>query len=99
MLIFAFFIIVSIVFYFYYKTKQFRTQLPIRQKWYQSKAGVALGSFLGFFGLNQFFLYQTAVTYVIGGIFIVLGAMMAITNSKAARHYRPFVDEETRINS
>jgi len=32
MLIFVFLIILSIVFYFYYKTKQFRATLPIRKK-------------------------------------------------------------------
>ena len=38
-------IILSFVAYFYYKTKQFRSTLPIRKKWYTAKAGVALAYF------------------------------------------------------
>ncbi|RNF40845.1 YtpI family protein [Planococcus salinus] len=98
MLIFVFFIIVSFVFYFYYKTKQFRATLPIRKKWYASVASVALGSFVMFFGINQLFLFQSTLTYVISGIFIVLGLGLIVYNYKAAKHYHSFVDEETRLN-
>ncbi|HSJ39116.1 MAG TPA: YtpI family protein [Planococcus sp. (in: firmicutes)] len=98
MLIFIFLIIMSIVFYFYYKTKQFRATLPIRKKWYASTASMFLGSFILFFGINQLTIFQSAVTYIISGIFIVLGLALIIFNFKAARHYHKFVAEETRLN-
>nr|WP_106533925.1 YtpI family protein [Planomicrobium soli] len=88
----------SFGFYFYYKTKQFRTSLPIRKKWYASMASIALGSFVLFFGINQLLLFQTVVTYIIAGIFIILGAGLIVYNSKAAKHYRSFLDEEARLN-
>ncbi|MEG0259147.1 MAG: YtpI family protein, partial [Lysinibacillus sp.] len=56
-LIFVFAIIVSFVCYFYYKTKQIRSTLPIAKKWYTNKAGVALGIFILIFGLNQAYLF------------------------------------------
>lgn len=98
MLIFIFLIILSIVFYFYYKTKQFRATLPIRKKWYSSTASMFLGSFIFFFGINQLTIFQTTVTYIIAGVFIVLGLALMIFNFKAARHYHKFVAEETRLN-
>ena len=98
MLIFVFLIILSIVFYFYYKTKQFRATLPIRKKWFASTASMFLGSFILFFGINQLTIFQSTVTYIISGLFIVLGLALIIFNFKAARHYHKFVAEETRLN-
>lgn len=98
MLIFIFLIILSIVFYFYYKTKQFRATLPIRKKWYASTASMFLGSFIFFFGINQLTIFQSTVTYIISGLFIILGLALMIFNFKAARHYHKFVAEETRLN-
>lgn len=98
MLVFVLLIIVSFVFYFYYKTKQFRATLPIRKKWYGATAALCLGAFMLFFGINQLFIFQTAVTYIIAGIFIVLGLAMMVTNYKAAKHYHQFVEEESRLN-
>ncbi|AQQ52808.1 YtpI family protein [Planococcus lenghuensis] len=98
MLLFVFIITVSAVFYFYYKTRQFRSHLPIQKNWYKSKAGTALGIFLLAFGINQLFLDPTAAVYIIAGVFIILGLMMSYTNWNAARHYGNFVEEEKRIN-
>ncbi len=100
MFIFVFLIIVSFVIYFYNKTKQFRTRsvLPIRKKWYAARASMALGSFVTFFGINQLFVYQSTVTYIISAIFIVLGAALIYYNYKASRHYHTFLEEEADLN-
>ena len=98
MLIFVALIVLSIVFYFYYKTKQFRATLPIRKKWYASNASVFLGSFIMFFGINQLVSFQGLVTYIIAGIFIILGIALIVYNYKAARHYHKCVAEESRLN-
>ena len=98
MFVFVFLIILSIVLYFYYKTKQFRATLPIRKKWYASTASMFLGSFLLFFGINQLVSFSGMVTYIISGIFILLGLALMVYNFKASRHYHKFVAEETRLN-
>ncbi|WP_088006635.1 YtpI family protein [Indiicoccus explosivorum] len=98
MLLFVFVITVSAVFYLYYKTKQFRSHLPVRKNWYKSKAGVALGLFLLAFGVNLLFLDPSAVSYVIAAVFIILGVMMAYTNYQAALYHSKFLEEERRIN-
>ncbi|MEC1180391.1 YtpI family protein [Metasolibacillus meyeri] len=96
--IFVFFIVVSFVFYFYYKTKQFRSTLPIRKKWYTAKAGVALGTFIIAFGLNATIIYPTSVGYGVAIVFTLIGAGLAYNNYKRARHEGKYVHEEFELN-
>lgn len=98
--LFVFFIITFAVFYFYFKTKQFRTtrMLPIRKKMYASMAGASLGGLLLFFGLNQLVLFDKVITYVIAAIFILLGLYVLVYNYRAYKHYSQFVIEEAEIN-
>jgi len=98
--IFVFFIIASGVFYFYFKTRQFRTRqvFPIRKKMYASMAGASLGGLLVSFGISQIILFDGVTTYVIAAVFILFGAYVLIFNYKAYKHYRSFVDEETDLN-
>ena len=91
-------IILSFVAYFYYKTKQFRSTLPIRKKWYTAKAGVAIGIFLIFFGLNATIIYPTGVGYAVAAIFILFGAGQAFNHFKRARHEGQYVQEEYELN-
>ena len=91
-------IVLSFVAYFYFKTKQFRNELPIAKKWYANRALVALGCLLVFFGINQITLFQSTLTYVISGLFIVLGLFTVVTYYRVAKHYGQFVEEEYRLN-
>jgi Ca2+/Na+ antiporter len=96
----VFIIVASAVFYFYFKTRQFRTRqvFPIRKKMYASMAGASLGGFLFAFGINQLLLFAGIATYVIAALFILFGAFVLIFNFKAFKHYKRFVDEETELN-
>lgn len=100
MLAFVFLTILSLVFYFYFKMRQFRTTylLPIRKKMFASMASVALGLFLVFFGLNQFIISDKLVIYIVSALFIALGLYVSIFNFRAAKHYQKFVVEEAEIN-
>lgn len=100
MLMFVFLSILSIVFYLFFKTKQFRTTylLPIRKKMFASMASVALGIFLISFGINQIILFDKLVVYIVAALFILLGLYVAIFNFKAAKHYQKFIVEEAEIN-
>lgn len=91
-------IIISFMFYFYYKTKQFRSTLPIRKKWYTAKAGVAFGVFVSLFGLNSTIIYPTTVGFIIAAIFFIFGIALAISNFKRARHEGQYVQEEYELN-
>ncbi len=96
--IFIILIVLSFAAYFYYKTKQFRSTLPIRKKWYKAKANIALGCFIIAFGLNTCIVYPTLVGYAIAAVFVVVGFMQAYSNFKRARHEGRFVQEEYELN-
>ncbi|MFJ8458060.1 YtpI family protein [Lysinibacillus xylanilyticus] len=97
-LIFVFAIIISFVIYFYFKTKQFRSPLPIAKNWYKSKANVSFGVFILVFGVNQAYLFPGIYTFIIVAILVVLGILVITENIKKTRHYGKFVEEEFRIN-
>lgn len=93
------FIVVSVVAYLYFKMKQLRTSYPIRKKWYKAKASIALGLFISTFGLNTALIYNDALTYIIGAIFILLGSLMISSDWKRMRHEGKFIKEEYELNN
>lgn len=96
--IFVLIIVGAFAAYFYNKTKQFRSTLPIRKKWYKAKAGVSLGVFIIAFGLNTCIVYPTLVGYAIAAVFVIVGFMEAYSNFKRVRHEGRFVKEEFELN-
>lgn len=88
MLIFAFGIIISIVMYIYYKVAILKTKDKLSQKYINAKSRFFLGSFLVFFGINQYIAYQTKIILFISIVFFILGAMQMVDGFKEARHYR-----------
>lgn len=92
--ILAFFIIISFMFYLFYKTKYFRTQRPMEKRWLSGKSGIALGLFVALFGLNQFFLWNTTVSRIIGALFLVYGALVAYNGIRQYKHFLPLAIKE-----
>lgn len=66
-------IAVSIILYVYYKVAIIRNNDPLTQLYYNAKARIFLGSFIFFFGINQYLFYQTKISLYIGIVFLVLG--------------------------
>ena len=97
-IILAFLIVISFVFYLYFKTKQFRTTLPIHKKWYANRAGVSLGILLTLFGINQMIIYHTTLTYIVCMIMILFGVYAFINYNKRVRHYGQYIAEEEELN-
>jgi Na+/H+ antiporter NhaD/arsenite permease-like protein len=89
-------IIVSFMFYLFYKTKYFRTQRPMEKRWLSGKSSIALGLFVALFGLNQFFLWDTAVSRIIGTVFLIYGALVAYNGVRQYKHFLPFAIEEAK---
>lgn len=87
----------AFVFYIFFKAKYFRTRMPAEKKWVQSKASICLGFFVAVFGLNQFFLNQTTVAYLVGSIFILLGAFHIWGGIKSYKHFLPLAVEEAEL--
>jgi hypothetical protein len=94
MLLFAILIVISLMFYIFYKVRFFRTRLPMEKKWLSAKSSIALGLFVALFGINQLFLYQTKMTYFVAAIFVLIGAFSIWGGFKAYRFYLPYAIEE-----
>ncbi|MCU9614199.1 YtpI family protein [Caldibacillus lycopersici] len=87
-------ILVSLSFYIYYKMKQVRSQRPIEKKWLAAKSSMALGLFVGLFGINRLFITQTPIAIIIGSLFIIVGIISIWTGYKAYKYYYPYVVKE-----
>ncbi|WP_455661595.1 YtpI family protein [Pradoshia sp.] len=92
--ILVFFIVTSLSFYIYYKAKTFRTPHPMQRACLKGKSSMTLGLFVLTFGINQLFLYQTPLTYIIAGIFIIMGALSIYGGFKMYRHFSPLAEDE-----
>lgn len=88
------FIIISLMFYLFYKVKSVRSHLPMEKKWISGKSLISLGAFVAFFGINQLFLFQSIVTYIVAGVFIIVGAFSLIRGYKLYKFYLPYAIEE-----
>src|SRR5699024_10559833 len=66
-------ILLTSVFYIYYKVSILRTKDSLLQKYTNAKSRICLGSFLFFFAINQYLAYQQKFVLIISLIFFVLG--------------------------
>ncbi|MCC3356440.1 YtpI family protein [Bacillus sp. REN16] len=89
-------IIFALVFYFYYKTKYFRTRRPIEKQWLSAKSSMALGLFVALFGLNTFFVHPSTISTVIGFILVLVGGGSTWAGFRAYKHYQPLVMQEAK---
>ncbi|WP_261133248.1 YtpI family protein [Bacillus sp. Marseille-Q3570] len=92
--VFIIIIVLSISLYIFYKIKEFRVKAPYEKKWTKSKANIALGVFIGIFGLNRLFINESTYDLVIGGVFLVLGLINAFMGYKAYKYFLPLAIEE-----
>ncbi|WP_071460368.1 YtpI family protein [Bacillus massilinigeriensis] len=92
------FIVLSFSMYVFYKIKFVRSSLPGERQFLRSKSGISLGLFVALFGVNQLFLFQTTVTYIIASIFILLGGLNVWAGIKAYRHILPIAADEAEKN-
>ena len=92
--IFAVLIIISLVFYLFYKVKSIRSHFPMEKKWISGKSSIALGAFVAFFGINQLFLFQSTVTYIVAVVFILIGGISLVGGYKIYKFYLPYAIEE-----
>ncbi|MFT9600859.1 YtpI family protein [Mesobacillus sp.] len=96
--IFVLLIVLSFVFYIFYKVKYVRSKRPAERKWLSAKSSIALGLFVALFGINQLFLFQTTVTYIVGAIFIIIGSLSVWGGIKAYKFYLPHAAKEAQEN-
>lgn len=88
MLVVAILIMISIVLYIYYKVSILRTKDQLSQVYFNAKARICLGSFILFFGVNQYLQYGTRLSLFIGILFLFFGGLHINRGFKEAKHYR-----------
>lgn len=91
---FVILIILSLVFFIYFRIRTWRIKEPFKKQWTLSKANIALGSFIFFFGLNRLILGPGTIVLIVCLVFIVYGAFIVYGGIRAYRHYVPFVVQE-----
>ncbi|MBM7701221.1 YtpI family protein [Metabacillus iocasae] len=89
-------ILSSLGFYVYLKLKYVRSKRPIEKQWLSAKSSIALGVFVLFFGINQWFIYQTTLSIIVGLLFVLIGAGSIWAGVRAYKHYLPFVIKEAQ---
>lgn len=93
--IFPMIIVLSIVLYVYYKVAILKSKDKLTQSYFNAKAHICLGSFVFFFGVNQYIFYQTKLSLFIGILFIFIGGLQVYYGLKEVKHYR---NEWKRLN-
>ncbi|MGP4062573.1 YtpI family protein [Halobacillus sp. H74] len=88
MIIFPILILVSLLLYIYYKVMIIRSKDSLTQQYLNSKSKIFLGSFIFFFGINQYVFYQTKISLFIGILFIIIGISQSRLGWKASKHYQ-----------
>src|SRR5690625_1859149 len=73
MIIFPIVIVISIVLYIYYKVSILRTKDGLTQLYFNAKSRICLGTFIIFFGINQYLYYQSKFALIISLVFLLLG--------------------------
>ena len=87
-------IVLSFIFYIFYKVKYVRSRRQAEKKWLSAKSSIALGLFVALFGLNQLFLFHTTVTYIVAVVFIGIGSLSIWAGIKAYKYYLPLAASE-----
>ncbi|GGE52087.1 hypothetical protein GCM10011391_33620 [Pullulanibacillus camelliae] len=88
------FIVFSLIMLLFYWFKGWMTDAPYRKRWTFSKAKIALGCFLLFFGANRLFVSSKAITLIICILFIVYGLFIIYYSYKQYRYYTAKMLEE-----
>lgn len=88
MVIFPIIIVLSIVMYVYYKVAILKSNEPLTQAYFNAKSRICLGSFILFFGINQYIFYQSTFSLFVGIIFAIIGGVHLNRGLKEVKHYR-----------
>ena len=79
-------LLLSLFMFLLYKVRMVRSGRDVRKAYYNSISRIWLGILILSFGLNTIIQFPTAVSYIIGALFIAVGAYN-IWHFNAARKY------------
>lgn len=84
--------------FIFFKVKQIRTKQYRggRKQYYNSISRIWFGAFMIIFGLNTIVQFQTAVSYIIGGVFIAFGILNILSFERRRKHFKSVLPDEDR---
>lgn len=88
-------VVVSVIFYIYYKVEILKTKEEVLQFYYNARSRMALGTFVLTVGITLYIFYQSTLSLVIAIIFGILGVMQVVRGFNESRHYQK---EYRRLN-
>ncbi|MBM7644805.1 amino acid transporter [Scopulibacillus daqui] len=91
-------IVLALMAFIFYRIKVWRIQEPYKKLWTSSKAHIAMGAFLFFFGLNRILFRPSKISIIVCAIFMLYGAFIIYSGIKAFRHYLPLAVKEAEDN-
>lgn len=92
--IFGILSILCISAYLFFRVKYYRIKQPYHRQWISSKATIALGLFMLFFGVDQLILWRDKVSTIVGIVFAVVGFVYALQGFRTYKFYQPKAIEE-----
>lgn len=81
-------LLVSLFMFILYKIRQFRTNREVRTVYYNSISRIWLGIMILSFGLNSIIQFGTSVSYLVGILFIAIGAYNIWYFNKARKKFK-----------
>ncbi|CAD2075114.1 YtpI family protein [Phocicoccus pinnipedialis] len=81
-------LILSFLIFLIYKVLQVRTRRDVRKAYYNAMSRMWFGLFMVIFGINSMIQFNTVVSYIIGGIFILFGGFNAWHFNKARKYFK-----------
>lgn len=91
--IFIIIVVLAAVFYLYNKVRTWRTPDSLIKRIYETKTTLSLAVFLTAFGANLLSSPRTAIDWIVGIVFVVIGLINGIHGYKAYRHYTPQLEQ------
>lgn len=59
---------------------------------------MSLAAFIILFGFNQALMFPDWITFLIAGLFVIIGAVLGVGSYRRVKHYGQFVEEEYELN-
>lgn len=99
MVIFPMLIVVSITLYIYFKVSILKLGDGLKIHYTNAKARIALGSFVFFFGINQYATFQSKLSLFIGIVFLIVGGLQLFYGRKLFLFYGKQLKDRQNVNA
>ncbi|WP_167553072.1 YtpI family protein [Evansella clarkii] len=87
-------IIISLVFFVYFKVQQAKVPGLMLKSWYAAKSSITIGVFFVAFAVNSYNSFGSQVAAIVGLVFVVYGIINIVFGIRNYRTYLPLARKE-----